>query len=79
MPLTSNSPPNKKPAKGHYLQAGMFLQATNAEELKRKLEAEGLPVFVESRVQLGPFNDRKEAEQARERLKALGVQAVLVP
>lgn len=73
------APPKPKPTKGPHLQAGMFLQATNAEELRRKLEAQGLPVYVESRVHVGPFKDRKEAEQAREKLKALGIATVLIP
>lgn len=75
---TSAAAVRAKLGKGHYLQAGMFLQSTNAEELKRKLQEEGLPVYIESRVQLGPFKDRKEAEKARERLKAMGVKAVVI-
>ena len=71
-------PPRPKLPRGPHLQAGVFAQAQNAEELKAKLEAEGLPVYIESRVQIGPFKTRKEAERMREKLKAEGVTTVLI-
>ena len=49
-----------------------------ARILKAKLEAEGLPVYIESRVQIGPFRNRKEAEAMREKLKADGVATVFI-
>ncbi|MCC6531009.1 MAG: SPOR domain-containing protein [Burkholderiales bacterium] len=72
------APPKGKLPRGPHLQAGVFLQAGNAEELKAKLQAQGVPVYIESRVQVGPFADRKEAERMREKLKAMGVATVLI-
>jgi DedD protein len=71
-------PPGGKPPRGPHLQAGVFLQPANAQAFKSKLEAQGLPVYVESRVHVGPFRDRKEAERVRERLNELGLATVLV-
>ncbi|MGH8665561.1 MAG: SPOR domain-containing protein [Burkholderiales bacterium] len=70
--------PTNKPVRGPRLQAGVFLQATNAQTFKANLEAQGFPVYIESRVHIGPFRDRKEAERAREKLRELGVTTVLI-
>lgn len=77
--------PEVKPARGPRLQAGVFSQAANARALKAKLEAHGFPASIEtragtgqSRVHVGPFKDRKEAERAREKLRELGVATVLI-
>ncbi|MPZ46388.1 MAG: hypothetical protein GEV05_23980 [Betaproteobacteria bacterium] len=70
--------PTNKPVRGPRLQAGVFLQATNAQAFKANLEAQGFPVYIESRVHIGPFRDRKEAERAREKLRELGVTTVLI-
>jgi len=67
-----------KPGRGPHLQAGVFLQPDNAQALKATLEAQGVPVYIESRVHIGPFRDRKEAERMREKLKELGHSTVLV-
>lgn len=64
---------------GYLLQMGVFSSTANAEELRAKLELNGIPAQVESRVQIGPFASRAEAEQMRERLKKLGIsEGVLV-
>lgn len=70
--------PAKLP-KGPHLQAGIFAQAANAEEFRRKLNAAGYPAYVESRVHVGPYPNRKEAERVREKLKAEGTTTVYVP
>jgi DedD protein len=72
------SPPGAKPPRGPHLQAGVFLQASNAQSFKANLEAQGLPVYIESRVHIGPFRDRKEAERVREQLQEMGVSTVLI-
>jgi DedD protein len=54
------------------------MQAGNAQALKSTLEAQGLPVYIESRVHVGPFRDRKEAERMRQKLQEMGVSTVLV-
>ena len=60
------------------LQMGVFNNLANAEELKTRLEAAGVPAHIEARVQVGPFASRGEAEQAREKLKLLGMAPGLI-
>lgn len=60
------------------LQMGVFNNLANAEELKTRLEAAGVPAHIEARVQVGPFASRREAEQAREKLKSLGMEPGLI-
>lgn len=75
----SERPPGAgKPPRGTYLQAGVFMQPANAQAFKATLESQGLPVFVESRVHIGPFQDRKEAERVREKLRESGLTTVLI-
>jgi DedD protein len=57
---------------------GIFAQPANAEDLKTKLESQGFPVYIETRVQVGPFTDRKEADKVREKLKAMGMATVFI-
>jgi len=58
----------------HYLvQLGVFSNPVNAEELRAKLEQNGIPARIESRVEVGPFATRREAEAARQKLVALGI------
>lgn len=64
---------------GYALQAGVFADPRRAEDLQARLVLEGIPATIESRVQVGPFKDRAEAEAMRDRLKALGVDSVLLP
>ena len=46
--------------------------------LLRQVKAAGVPARIEARVQVGPFASRQEAEQAREKLKSLGLDPGLV-
>lgn len=63
---------------GFLLQAGVFSSVQRAEELHAKLTLSGVPSTLETRVQVGPFRTRKEAEAAQARLKELGIQTMLV-
>ena len=60
------------------LQMGVFNNLANAEELKSRLEEAGIPAHIEARVQIGPFASRREAEQAREKMKSLGIEPGLI-
>lgn len=60
------------------LQMGVFSNGANAEELRAKLELAGLPTQIETRVQVGPFASRHEADMAREKLKAMGMEPGLL-
>ena len=64
---------------GYALQAGVFSDPRRAEELNARLVLEGIPSTIEARVQVGPFKSRAEAEAVREKMKAMGVDAVLLP
>jgi DedD protein len=55
------------------LQLGVFSNVANAEELRAKLEQNGIPASIEARVHVGPFATRAEADQARAKLKELGI------
>ncbi len=63
----------------YVIQAGVFTSSANARALRDRLEKAGIRAKVETRVQLGPYQDRSEAEHALARLRELGVDAVLVP
>ena len=64
---------------GFLLQAGVFTSPQRAEDLHAKLTLSGVPSTLETRVQVGPFKTRQEAEAAQEKLKQLGVDTLLVP
>ena len=64
---------------GYALQAGVFSDPRRAEELNARLILEGIPSTIEARVQVGPFKSRAEAEAVRAKLKAMGVDAVMLP
>lgn len=57
----------------------MFSSTERAEELHAKLQLNGIPSSIESRVNVGPFKTREEADAARAKLKALGIESLLVP
>lgn len=56
------------------VQMGVFNTVANAEELRAKLEAIGVPAQIEARVQVGPFATKQDAEAAREKLRAAGLE-----
>ena len=79
MPTASRPIAQATESSRHFqLQMGVFNNLANAEELKTRLEAAGVPAHIEARVQVGPFASRREAEQAREKLKSLGMEPGLI-
>ncbi|HEX5802133.1 MAG TPA: SPOR domain-containing protein [Azospira sp.] len=83
-PTSASSPVPETPApsrlfSGYAVQAGVFSDAQHAEELRARLMLNGIPSTLEARVQVGPFKTRAEAEAAREKLKAIGVDGLLLP
>jgi DedD protein len=56
----------------------VFSNHANAEELVTKLQQAGIPAQVESRVQVGPFASRAEADVARAKLKSMGIDESLL-
>lgn len=63
---------------GFVLQAGVFASVQRAEELHARLALSGVPSSVETRVQVGPFRTRQEAEAAQVKLREQGIETVLV-
>lgn len=70
--------------RGYGVNVGMFAREANAERARARLAEAGLPVLqdpIESargpltRVRVGPFERREEAEQAAEKVRALGLDA----
>ena len=70
--------PAPMPAKAYVVQVGVFMSPANAQALQQQLARAGIPAHTETRVQLGPFKDRREAETALAKVKKLGVDAMLV-
>lgn len=66
-------------AAGFVLQAGVFTSTERAEELKARLLLAGVPVTIETRVQVGPFASQKEANAARKKIRELGIESILIP
>ncbi|MCU0812179.1 MAG: SPOR domain-containing protein [Thiobacillaceae bacterium] len=65
----------RRPLSGHVLQSSPLPDQQRAAELQARLAQEGLPSNVETRLQVGPFRSRAEAEAARRKLQTLGVAA----
>lgn len=77
-----NSPAVPAPPRlfsGYAVQAGVFSETRRAEELHARLINAGIPATLETRVQVGPFKTREQAEAARAKLKEMGVDGLLLP
>ncbi|MBK9703966.1 MAG: SPOR domain-containing protein [Betaproteobacteria bacterium] len=59
----------------HFVQLGSLLPPANAETLRARLQEQGLPTLLETRVRVGPFVTRDEALAAEARLRELGFAA----
>lgn len=71
----------------YFVQAGAFRTAEDAESQRAKLSLGGIEARVSEReqsgrtvfrVRIGPFDKRDDADKAKERLEALGMEAALV-
>lgn len=77
--VPSAPPSTARAPAGYALQVGVFSDPRRAEDLLARLTQEGIPATIEARVQVGPFNSQKEADAARVKLKALGIDSVMLP
>jgi DedD protein len=66
------------PDKAYLVQVGVFTSLANAQALQQQLQRAGIEAHLETRVQIGPFKDKREADKALNRAKKLGIDAVLV-
>jgi len=76
------SPPVKAAetaAKGYTVQLGVFSNPTNAIQLQEKLAQNGIKSYTETKLNVGPFHNKAEADQALAKIRAMGVSAVVVP
>ena len=65
-------------AKSYVVQFGVFNTPANAYKLQRQLQRAGIKAHLETRVQLGPFKNKHDADQAIARAKKLGIEGVVV-
>lgn len=86
IPERIGTPPPAKPQAvtalpaqpGHYVvQMGVFSNPDNAQELVRRLDALGIRAYAETRVHVGPFLSRQEADKARAEMLRLGFKGVV--
>ncbi|MBI3530134.1 MAG: SPOR domain-containing protein [Betaproteobacteria bacterium] len=81
-PLATQPAPSEKaalaPGKAYMVQVGVFTSPANAQALQKQLQRAGIEAHLETRVQLGPFKDKRDAEKALARAKKLGINAVMV-
>jgi|SRR6185436_3045841 len=81
--MPSPTPPAAKPSspdsgKAYLVQVGIFKSRANAQALQKQLQRAGIQAHLETRVQLGPFKDKREADKALSSARKLGIDAVLV-
>jgi DedD protein len=76
---TTAAAPRPDATRGYAVQLGVFASPPNAEALQRKLAEAGLTTFTETRVLIGPFRDRAEADRSMELVRKLGLGGVVVP
>jgi DedD protein len=78
------APGKEEPAERFVVQAGAYTDAAKVREVRQKLEKAGFKTFTQvvksaegerTRVRIGPFPTRAEADKAAAKLKDLGVDA----
>ncbi|MDF0606362.1 SPOR domain-containing protein [Neisseriaceae bacterium TC5R-5] len=80
MPTTKDS--QAKPSGssvGYQVQLGLFASVSNAEKLLQELKKQGIQAHSVTKVQLGPFKTRAEADEAMNKLRQLGYTPLLSP
>jgi DedD protein len=63
--------------KGYVVQLGVFTNPDYARDLVDKLNKQGVRAHLETRVQVGPFLNRQEAEKAQAEMRKLGYNALV--
>lgn len=79
-PSPAKIPPSIPPmaAAGEFVvQLGVFSNPTLAQDLVQRLRKQGIRASTETRVHVGPFLNRQEAEKAQTELKRLGLNALV--
>jgi DedD protein len=74
-PILANAAP---PAgRGFVVQLGVFTDPGNAQDLVSRLKKQGIRAYTETRVHVGPFTNREEADKAQAELRRLGISGVV--
>jgi DedD protein len=74
---TAVAPASSARTVGFVVQAGVFGETQNAQALQAKLRENGVAATLETRVIVGPFRDRAEADAAQRRMRRLGVEGIV--
>lgn len=74
-PLTRTPALEQGVIQGYRVQVGVFSNVTNADDVRARLAASGIPSQLEVRVHVGPFTTRAEADRARAQLRKLGLDS----
>lgn len=72
-------PSSQPSAKGYAVQLGVFSNPANATQMQEKLAQHGIKSYTETKLNVGPFQNKAEAEAALTKLRGLGISAVIVP
>ncbi len=75
----TTAPAVESAAKGFVVQVGVFTTAANARSLQEKLSAKGIRTHLETRLVVGPFQDRAEADAVVSQLKQMGLEGMVSP
>lgn len=78
-PLLQKPVVETAPPKGYVVQLGLFSNPDNALQLQKRLAEHGIKSYTETRLHVGPFQTKAEADEAQARIRALGINAVLAP
>jgi DedD protein len=78
-PPPAPAPSSQPPAKGYAVQLGVFSNPANATQMQEKLAQHGIKSYTETKLNVGPFQNKEEAEAALAKLRGLGINAVVVP
>ena len=65
--------------KGYVVQLGLFSNYENAVQLQKRLADHGIKSYTETRLHVGPFQNKADADQAMNKIRGMGINAVLAP
>lgn len=85
--VAADTPTRQNHDAGYFVQVGVFSKSENAKSIQAKLSRAKLPAFSEqistsagarTRVRVGPFDDRSNADAALEKVKRAGEKGAVV-
>jgi len=74
-PILANAEPPS--GRGFVVQLGVFTNPGNAQDLVERLRKQGIRAYTETRVHVGPFMNRAEADKAQAELRRMGISGVV--